>query len=91
MGADIPNAEDRLDTRVFLGLATFPLSFFTECRGERREMTSGLTDCRTEAAAAYVGEDAAAAATGAGVGGSSASICSTSHDRFSSKNFSRSA
>ena len=56
MGADTPDAEDRLDTRVFLGLATFPLSFFTECRGERRAMTSGLTDCRTEAAAAYVEE-----------------------------------
>ena len=75
--------EDRRETRVLRGLAILPLSFLDDLRGEMRSGAVGAGAGRTIG----VGMDA----PGAGVGGSSASIMSTCQDRFSSKNFSRSA
>ena len=77
-----PSPEERRETRVFRALATTDLRLRGDLRGE----AGGSIAAGTELG---FGEDAAPA--GAGVGGSSASIISTSHDRFSSRNFNRSA
>ena len=74
-----PRPEERRDTRVLRGLAAFPFSFRGDLRGELRTATEG----------GMAGTGAASA--GAGVGGRSASIFSTSQERFSSRSFSRSA
>ena len=86
VGTAAPNPDERRDTRVFLGLATLPLSFLAESLGERRAITRGWTTGATKGRGEQDGP-----APGAGVGGSSASICSTSQERFSSRSFSRSA
>lgn len=75
--------EERRETRVLRGLAALLLSLRGDLRADCRAAATGAGTGR----AIGVGMDP----PGAGVGGSSASIMSTCHDRFSSSNFKRSA
>ena len=81
-----PSPEERRETRVFFPLATRPdtLRLAGDLRGDRGGGDCGRAEvvgCKGAAGRAAVVE-----AAGAGVGGSSASIISTCHDRFSSRN-----
>lgn len=75
----MPKPEDRRETRVLRGLAPFALNLRDDLLGDALGNMEGDI--------AFTEDEPAAA----GVGGSSASICSTSHDRFSSRSLSRSA
>ncbi len=79
--ATAPSPEDLRETRLFRGAAPLTLCFRGDLRVDGLETMSGeIVDSLVEEGPAT-----------AGVGGSSASICSTSHVRFSSRSFSRSA
>lgn len=84
------DATDRLDTRWALRpLPALPtgICFAGDLRGDLNGDLWGdfLGEKLTDALAGLLGE------TGTGVGGSSASICSTCQERFSSRNLKRSA
>jgi len=87
----IPKLEDRLDTLIFFPLPALPTAVAAALtlRGDLRGDFFG--DERETRLCSRTGSVSADVDGGPGVGGKSASINSTCHERFSSKNLIRSA